>query len=90
MAKDSVNISIPYFFNRKGLNENISLEELEKFSEPIIDKAISSVWKALDNAGITKEELDLVILAGGLRSFLAFMRKYLKILELNHALFQKI
>lgn len=65
MAKDSVNISIPYFFNRKGLNENISLEELEKFSEPIIDKAISSVWKALDNAGITKEELDLVILAGG-------------------------
>ncbi len=65
MAKKSVTIRIPYASGRNNLIEELTLEDLEKICSPIIDRAIDKIWEALDKANLTKEDLDLVILAGG-------------------------
>lgn len=65
MAKDTVTIKIPYASGRKNLIEDLSLEDLQRISDPIIDRAIEPIWDALDKANLDKEDIDLVILAGG-------------------------
>lgn len=65
MAKDTVTIKIPYASGRKNLIEDLTLEDLQRISDPIIDRAIKPIWDALDKANLEKEDIDLVILAGG-------------------------
>ena len=65
MAKDSVTIKVPYASGRKNLNETLTLEDLVRISEPVIERAIEPVWDALAKANLKKEDIDLVILAGG-------------------------
>ena len=65
MAKDRVKISIPFISGRKNLIEELTLADLNRISGPIVDKAIEPIWEALDKANLSKEDIDLVILAGG-------------------------
>lgn len=65
MSKDRVTIKIPFASGKKNLIEDLSLDDLHRISEPIIDKAIEPIWDALDKANLEKEDIDLVILAGG-------------------------
>lgn len=65
MAKDSVTIKIPFASGRKNLIEDLSLDDLNRISDPIIDKAIEPIGDALDKANLSKDDIDLVILAGG-------------------------
>lgn len=65
MANDRYTIKIPYASSRINLIEELTLEDLERISDPIIDKAVEPIWDALDKAGLEKEDIDLVILAGG-------------------------
>ena len=65
MAKDTVTIKIPYASGKKNLIEDLTLEDLQRISDPIIDQAIKPIWDALDKANLDKEDIDLVILAGG-------------------------
>ena len=65
MSKDVVTIKIPYASGRKNLIEDFSLSDLQKISDPIIDRAIEPIWDALEKANLEKEDIDLVILAGG-------------------------
>ena len=65
MASNSYTITIPYASGKKHLNEEITIEDLYRISEPVIDNAIKPIWEALDKADLKKEDLDLVLLAGG-------------------------
>lgn len=65
MAKDTVTIKIPYASGRKNLIEDLTLDDLQRISDPIIERAIEPIWDALDKANLDKEDIDLVILAGG-------------------------
>lgn len=65
MAKDTVTIKIPYASGRKNLIEDLTLDDLLRISGPIIQEAIEPIWDALDKANLDKEDIDLVILAGG-------------------------
>ncbi len=65
MAKDRVTIKIPYASGKKNLIEDLTLEDLNRISAPIIEKAIEPIWDALDKANLRKEDIDLIILAGG-------------------------
>lgn len=65
MGIGSYTIKIPFASGRKHLNEELTIEDLKKISEPIIDKAIVPIHDALDKAGLDSKEIDLVILAGG-------------------------
>lgn len=65
MAKDTVTIRIPYASGRKNLIEDLTLKDLQRISDPIVDRAIEPIWDALDKANLGKEDIDLVILAGG-------------------------
>ncbi len=65
MAQNSVTIKIPYASGRKNLIEELSIEDLKRISEPIIDRAIEPIWEALEKANLDKDDIDLVILAGG-------------------------
>ena len=65
MAKDTVTINLPYASGRKHLIEDLTLDDLQKISDPIIDKAIETIGVALEKANLKKEDIDLIILAGG-------------------------
>lgn len=65
MAGDKVTIKIPYASGRNNLIEDLTLQDLNRISEPIIDRAIETIEDALEKANLNKEDIDLVILAGG-------------------------
>lgn len=65
MRKDTVTIKIPYASGRKNLIEDLTLDDLIRISDRTIDKAIEPIWDALEKANLDKEDIDLVILAGG-------------------------
>ena len=65
MANDKVTIKIPYASGRNNLIEDLTLQDLIRISEPIIDRAIETIEDALEKANLNKEDIDLVILAGG-------------------------
>lgn len=65
MGNNSYTIKIPFASGRKHLNEELTIEDLKRISEPIIDSAIAPVNDALDKAGLDSSDIDLVILAGG-------------------------
>ena len=90
MAKDTVTIKIPYASGRKNLIEDLSLEDLQRISDPIIDRAIEPIWDALDKANLDKEDIDLVILAGGSSQLPSVYSKYMMLLELSLVSFQRI
>lgn len=65
MSRDTVTIKIPFASGRKNLIEDLTLADLQRLSDPIIDRAIEPIWDALEKANLSKEDIDLVILAGG-------------------------
>lgn len=67
MSGSSYNINIPFAsaHSRTPLNETLSVDELMQISSPIIDKAIEPIFDALNKANLQKEDIDLVLLAGG-------------------------
>ena len=65
MSGNKVTIKIPFASGRKNLIEDLTLADLQRISNPIIDRAIEPIWDALDKANLDKKDIDLVILAGG-------------------------
>lgn len=65
MLEGKFTIKIPYASGRKNLIEDLTLDDLQRISQPIIDRAIQPIWDALDKAKLKKEDIDLIILAGG-------------------------
>ncbi|SFC66692.1 Hsp70 family protein [Butyrivibrio sp. YAB3001] len=65
MANGIEKIQIPFISGRYSLNEELTLEDLQRISAPIIEKAMQPIRKALEKADLSKEDIDLVILAGG-------------------------
>lgn len=47
------------------MTEKLSIEDLEKASSPIIQKAVDEIMNALGKASLQPSDIDLVILAGG-------------------------
>ncbi len=58
-------IKVPFANKNCHLSEQIEIEDLLKISDPIIEKAVEQIEIALNKANLNKEEIDLVILAGG-------------------------
>lgn len=58
-------IRVPYTNGRTNLIEKFTLDDLNRISSPIIDRAMIPIDEAMEKAGLTAEDLDLVILAGG-------------------------
>jgi molecular chaperone DnaK (HSP70) len=62
---EKVTIKIPYASGRNNLIEDLTIDDLKRISDPIIERAIEPIWDALEKANLEKEDIDLVILAGG-------------------------
>jgi len=62
--KESAVIQIPDFLGRT-LNLEITLSQYNELIEPYIRRTIAGVRKLLDQAGLTMEQIDQIILAGG-------------------------
>ncbi len=65
MANGVEKIQIPFVSGRVSLNEELTVEDLKRISAPIIERSMEPIKKALDKAELSKEDIDLVILAGG-------------------------
>ena len=65
MATNTVSIKLPFASGRTHLDEVLSIDELKKISAPIIKRAVDPIDEALEKAGLTKDDIDLVLLAGG-------------------------
>ena len=59
-------IRIP-FANSKGdhLKENLNMEDFLIICDPIVEKAVKQIDEAINKANLQKDDIDLVILAGG-------------------------
>ncbi len=66
---NSTNVNLPFITQTesgpKHLDINISRSEFEKMISPLIDKSVKEVDKAMDDAGLSKSDIDHVILVGG-------------------------
>ena len=89
MPEDKVTIKIPYASGRKNLIEDLTLDDLRRISDPIIDKAIEPIWDALDKANLRKEDIDLVILAGGSSQLPSVYSKIYDALEIKPRIIPK-
>jgi molecular chaperone DnaK (HSP70) len=65
MAGNSVSIKLPYASGRTHLNETLDIDELKAISDPIIKRAVAPIDEALEKAGLNKDDIDLILLAGG-------------------------
>ena len=65
MSLNTVQITVPYAVGRRALNETLNLEELKTISAPIIKRAIDPIDIALEKANLNKDDIDLILLAGG-------------------------
>ena len=65
MAINSVSIKLPFASGRTHLNETLDIEELKAISAPIIKRAVDPIDEALEKADLNKDDIDLILLAGG-------------------------
>ena len=65
MAINSVSIKLPFASGRTHLNETLDIEELKAISAPIIKRAVDLIDEALEKADLNKDDIDLILLAGG-------------------------
>ncbi|SCU78054.1 LAMI_0A03246g1_1 [Lachancea mirantina] len=59
-------ISIPFLFDNKHVSVNMSEEELDNLTMPLIEKTIPPVKKALRDSDIEPHDVDEVIMVGGM------------------------
>lgn len=59
-------ISIPFFFNSEHLNVKITEDELDSMTMHLIERTVEPVESALRDADIEPEDIDDVILVGGM------------------------
>jgi molecular chaperone DnaK len=62
---EQVAISVPFFENDKVFFANLTRDQLEKIARPIIERTRNHCLRALADAKISPEDLDEVILVGG-------------------------
>lgn len=89
MLGKKIDIKIPYAQGRKHLSEELSLDDLNRLSEPIIDKAVESIWDALEKADLKKEDIDLIILAGGSSQLPGVYKKIYEIMKIRPRIIPK-
>ena len=65
MANGVEKIRVPFVSGTISLSEELTVDDLKRISAPIIEKAMGPIRKALENADLSKDDIDLVILAGG-------------------------
>lgn len=58
-------VKVPFANRNIHLKETIEMEDLLRISNPVINRAIKQIDEALIKANLQKEDIDLVILAGG-------------------------
>lgn len=63
--KETITVPLPSATSMKPLKDTITLEEMLEVSKPIIEQALMPIDDALEKANLYKEDIDLIILAGG-------------------------
>ncbi|MDQ6625084.1 MAG: molecular chaperone DnaK [Verrucomicrobiota bacterium] len=64
-TEDTVSVELPFFFGSESVSFELTRAELERLSEPIIERTRAHCLRALADAKLTAAELDQVILVGG-------------------------
>lgn len=65
MSELRYRVKIPFFLGRKHFNESVSVDDLKRISETIVEEAVKPIAEAMEKAGLRKGEIGLVLLAGG-------------------------
>ncbi|MFN3660458.1 MAG: molecular chaperone DnaK, partial [Brevinematales bacterium] len=69
-SKLETQVNLPYITadasGPKHLQMNITRSQLEKIAKPFVDRSIEPCLQVMKDAGITKEQIDEVILVGGM------------------------
>ncbi len=69
-SKMETQVNLPYITadasGPKHLQMNITRAQLEKLAKPFVDRSIEPCLQVMKDAGITKEQIDEVILVGGM------------------------
>lgn len=65
MAKNSYHVHLPFLLEGLHFDQDLTVDEFEKISSPIIDQAVKPIKAAMKKAGVRKGGLGLVLLAGG-------------------------
>jgi Molecular chaperone len=58
-------VKVPFANNNIHLKETINIEDLLNISDPIVSKAVLQITEALKKANLEKQDINMVILAGG-------------------------
>jgi len=78
-SSESTEISLPYITANatgpKHIQRSMTRSELEKLTASLLDKAVEPCNKAIKDAKIKKEDIDEVLLVGGMTRMPAVMRK---------------
>lgn len=63
---EEANIYIPFLYEQKSININLLKSTLESLVDPLIKKTLVPCENALRDAKLTKDQIDYVILVGGM------------------------
>jgi molecular chaperone DnaK len=78
-TKQETDISLPFIYadddGPKHLEQVLTREKLEELCEDLVDRSIGPCKKALSDAGITKSDVDTVLLVGGMTRMPLVRRK---------------
>ncbi len=78
-TSEETEINIPYITatdkGPKHLNEKLSRAKLEQLTSDLIDKTVKPCEKALKDANIKKEDVDQILLVGGMTRMPAIVKK---------------
>ncbi|MCQ1536011.1 molecular chaperone DnaK [Methanosarcina sp. KYL-1] len=61
----TANVNLPYIFENKLLDVEITRDQFETMTEDLVNKTISIMEKALQDSGLSPEDINKVILVGG-------------------------
>ena len=61
----AANVDLPYIFENKRLDMEITREQFEAMTGDLVNKTISIMEKALQDAGLSSQDISEVILVGG-------------------------
>ncbi len=62
---ETANVNLPYIFENKNLDIDITREQFNKMTEDFVKKTISIIEKTLQDARLSPSEIDEVIFVGG-------------------------
>jgi len=78
-TSEETDINIPYITatdkGPKHLNEKLTRSELEKITADLIEKSVAPCEKALKDAKLSKDDIDQVLLVGGMTRMPAIVKK---------------